>query len=219
VGLEICALGSYYKAMERTEYCGVVLNAENQVRTALLLGTKVIRIWAGNQNYDECAPKRRERILQDISDFAAVAEAAGVIVVLERHNNSLTNSWESPGIVLDALCRANVRLNYQIVHPATGDNYRAHSVADYCQYLRVSSHAHLQNYREQADGTLIRTFLDDGVVDYSQLGIAAARAGYNGFFCIEFLPDMYDGYSKVDALRRDIRYLRGLPDGETEVES
>ena len=142
-----------------------------------------------------------------------MAANAEIALVLERHNDSLTNSWASPKNVFAELANDSVRLNYQVVYPTSVDILQTHAVADYYYYLSVSAHAHLQNYVEGAEGRLARTFLAEGVVDYSRLGKAAALCGYSGYFAVEFLPDQYEGYSQVEALRRDIDFLRGLPDG------
>ena len=211
--LEVCALGSYYRPCRSPEYHGVAVIPQNQVRIASLLGTSLIRIWAGSQNFDECSGEERKRVCAEIRQFAEVARDAGLTVVLERHSGTLTNSWSSPAAVLDEIRMDNVFLNYQVVYPTGIEDLKAHAVKDYQKYLPISAHAHLQNYTRGGDGTLRRSFLEDGVIDYSLLGDAAVHAGYTGFFMIEFLPDTLGGLTQVEALRRDIQFLRALSPG------
>ncbi|MBT3275921.1 MAG: hypothetical protein HN368_22420, partial [Spirochaetales bacterium] len=129
-------------------------------------------------------------------------------VVLERHNETLTNTWESPRRVLDLIDRPNMSLNYQVVYPAPVTELRENSAADYRELLGRAAHAHMQNYQELPNGELKRCFLDEGIVDYSALGEAARSAGYAGAFMVEFLPDDTHGLSDVEALRRDLQFIR-----------
>ena len=208
-GLTICALGSYFQPGKTISFAGVMPDPENQIRLADLLGTKVIRIWAGTANYDDASPEERESVCEAIGDFADAAHKEGMSVVLERHNSSLTNSWTSPAAVLETIARSNVHLNYQVPHPVRPEELAAGAVDDYRRYLKDSAHAHVQNYRARHGETEspIRCYLDEGVADYSGLGDAAAEAGYNGYFMVEFLPDDLEGLTPVEALRRDIDYL------------
>ena len=209
-GLDICALGSYFQPGKTPSFGGVAPDAENQIRLAELLGTSKIRIWAGNVNYDDASPDEREGIYDAIRAFADAADNEGMTVVLERHNDSLTNSWTSPAEVLKSIARSNVHLNYQVAHPVPANELATRAVEDYRCYLKRSAHAHIQNYRtlpgDRSGPT--RCYLDEGLADYSQLGKAAEEAGYDGYFMVEFLPNDLEGLTPVEALKRDIAYLR-----------
>ncbi len=209
-GLEICALGSYFRPGMNPSFAGVSPDADNQVKLAELLGTRVIRVWAGSGNYDDTSQDDRASICKSIASFADVALKSGMSVVLERHNSSLTNSWISPATVLEMIGRRNVYLNYQVPHPIPPAELAAGAIEDYRRYLRVSAHSHLQNYRGTPGDPQnpVRCFLDEGAADYSQIGHAVAASGYEGYFMVEFLPDDLQGLSTIEALKRDIDYLR-----------
>ena len=215
-GLEICALGSYLQPGKPQVFDGIPVSIENQIQIALLLKTKIIRIWAGSSNFEATNPGEREKAFDNIRRMADIAGEAGITLVLERHNNSLTNTWDSPPLVLEGIGRENVLLNYQVVYPAPADELRTRAVEDYHHLLGMSGHAHLQNYTTDRSQKLERSFLAEGIVDYSRLGAAAKSANYSGYFMIEFLPDDCRGLSTVESLRRDIEYLRGLPEGSEE---
>lgn len=207
-GLEIAAFGSYYKPGDDVAFNGIALDAENQVGLATLLGTAIIRIWAGTKNGEDTSADERGMVIDGIRKFADVAGDAGISVVLERHGNSLTHGWDAPEHVIEEVGRDNVSLNYQVTHPAAPDDLAARGAADYRRLLPISSHAHIQNHR-RAESGLSRCYLDEGLVDYAGLGRAAAEAEYRGWFMIEFLPDDLEGEDTIGALRRDVDYLRG----------
>ena len=99
-------------------------------------------------------------------------------------------------------------LNYQIPNPATVEEYKTKSIDDYTNLLKYSRHAHLQNYTKENGPK--RAFLDTGIVDYSKLGEAAEKSGYEGYFMVEFPAKTNNGLNEVDILRRDIKFINGL---------
>ena len=224
--MEIAALGSYWRADVPQSYNGVEVTIENQLALAKHLGTRTIRVWAGDRNYEATDHDRRQSIVSSLQRLGEEADREGITIVLERHNNTLTNSWDSPEWVLSSVGRSNVLLNYQVPNPAPAEELLTRGVADYRRYLRVSGHAHLQNYlsgdvgnlesnRESNHGSnhgsnLVgdRCRLDSGVVDYSYLGEAVKETGYSGYFMIEFLPEDIGEESEIEALARDIEYVK-----------
>jgi 3-dehydroshikimate dehydratase len=210
LALEICALGSYFRAGATTEYARVKLDARNQVRIARELGAPLIRIWAGSKARAECAETEVHRVIDDIRQFADHAGDARIRVVLERHNGSLTHGWDGVPELLEEIHHENVSLNYQIVDPATEEELQDQGVEDFTRLVPLSGHAHMHNYLPLEDGTLKRCFLDSGLVDYSSLGHVARSARYKGYFMVEFPPELNEGLSEVDTIRRDIDFLRGL---------
>ncbi len=205
--VEILALGSYYRPGSDT-VLDEKLTPENQIALAKAMGIELIRILAGNCNFEDAAAEIRSSVVTGIQDFADLASRENIGLVLERHGGTLTNTWESPSTVLNLVDRANTKLNYQMVHPASAQDLRTRGVADYKTLLGISSHAHIQNFTERTGGDLYRCFLDEGLVDYSGLGAAASASGYSGAFMVEFLPDDTHGLNETEALRRDITYLK-----------
>jgi sugar phosphate isomerase/epimerase len=210
LALEICALGSYYAAGGAVEYAKVRLDARNQVKLARDLGAPVMRIWPGVKSRDDSTPAEVRRVIDDIRLFADHAGDAKVCVVLERHVGTLTHGWDGVAGLLSEIGHENVFLNYQVVYPATEDEYEERGAGDFTALLGLSRHAHLQNYLPADDGGLKRSFLDSGLVDYSSLGKVARSAGYHGYFMVEFPAELNEGLSDSQTVRRDIDFIKGL---------
>ncbi len=206
--IPICALGSYFHAGVKTHINNVELTMDNQIEIAKLLNTGIIRIWAGEKNYNDYTKDEIEVILAEIRAFGELAGRENIVVVLERHSNNLTNQWDNIEYILEKIDSSNVFLNYQIPNPATVKEYKTKSIDDYTNFLKYSRHAHLQNYAKEDSHK--RTFLDTGIVDYSKLGEAVEKSGYEGYFMVEFPAKTNNGLNKVDILRRDIEFIKDL---------
>lgn len=209
-GLAIAAFGSYFQPGKPKALEGVTLDIENQVAAAEALGAGLIRIWPGSVEYEDSDEAQRASVYDEIRAFADRAGTAGIGVVLERHIGSLTHGWDAPARVLDEIGHPNVSLNYQIPYPVPVHEYGERSVDDYSQLLPRSRHAHIQNYLETPDGSLSRTLIDRGVVDYSQLRTVAEECGYDGYLMVEFAAEIRGGMSVVEAVAADIAYLDSL---------
>lgn len=209
-GVSIRAFGSYYRAGERELIDNFELTPESQVEAAAWLGADLIRVWAGGKNYSETPQAARKRVTGDLRRIGDLAGERGIGVVVERHANTLTNGWDSPAKVLAEVDHDNVKLNYQLVYPAPADEIVEKYAEDLTANLRLSAHAHLQNYTKGPDGELTRCYLDEGIVDYRQLASAAQAAGFDGFCMVEFLPVDTHGLSTAHALKRDISFLAGI---------
>jgi 3-dehydroshikimate dehydratase len=210
LALEICALGSYYRAGGAVEYAGVKLDARNQIRLARDLGAPLVRIWPGSKSRARCTDAELRRVIDDIRVFADHAADSRVGVVLERHEGTITEGWEGIAELMAEIGHENVALNYQIASSTSEEDLEDRGVEDYTALLPRARHAHLQNYLPLEDGSLKRSFLDSGLVDYSRLGEVARACGYRGYFMVEFPADLNEGLTDVETLRRDIDFIKGL---------
>lgn len=218
-GLEICALGSYYRpdgrrAGEALRTSAAAVDRENDPDSVLEaahdLGAPLVRIWAGSENYESCDPGTREAIVHEVRWFGDRARDAGCEVVLERHNGTLTNSWESAGRVVAAVDHVAVSLCYQVPYPAPAQELATRVRDDLESLLPHSRHAHLQNYVEATDGSLPRTLLAEGIVDYRPIGAIAREVGYRGWAMVEFVGPVRGARSEAEALAADIEFIESL---------
>ncbi len=220
-GLEAVALGSYYRPdgtaasgrdvpeEERGDY---VLAAARDLRCPL------VRIWCGRSEYDETPPSVREAIYDEVRDFADAAGREGCRVVLERHNRTLTASWESAARVIDEIDHPGVSLCYQVPYPMQPHELRARTPDDFTSLLSRCAHAHLQNYVQPAspgsggesDSHLPRTLLAHGIVDYGVFGREARRLGYEGWAMVEFPASVRGAMSEDEALAADVAFIASL---------
>ncbi len=217
-GLAFSVFGSYFQPGKTVAFNGVVLTVDNQVAAAEALGASFIRVWAGSKNPVEVTAKEKAKWYDEIRRFACAAAEAGIDTVLERHTGSLTHGWDAPARVLAEIDHPHVFLNYQIAYPMPTREYRVRSVEDYTRLLPLSRHAHLQNYRETSDGSLVRTLLDRGIVDYGRLGLVARRSGYGGSFMVEFPAEIREGMTAMEAVASDIAYIESLALSGPETE-
>ena len=95
-GLEICSYGSYYRVgrpMDDFRRC---------LDTACALGTRVIRVWCGeNVESERLSAQKRSEIVGGLLECCAVAQGFGMIVAPEFHGGTLTDSLSSVERLLD----------------------------------------------------------------------------------------------------------------------
>lgn len=210
LGLHFCALGSYFRPGAHPAYEGHVVTKENQLAAAQALGAPIVRIWPGETSHATTAHTERERLYSEIRDFADAAQDVGIMVVLERHVGSLTEGWEAPLTVLAEVGHSAVSLNYQVVFPAPQEDLVSLAVADYVRLLPHSRHAHLQNYISSASEQPCRSLIEEGIVDYKDLGSTARDCGFEGSFMIEFPADERSSMSVDEAVCADVAGVRRL---------
>jgi len=206
--IEICALGSYFNAG-----CDVYINEtkitfDQMIQGAELLGTNLIRIWAGEKNYEDYSEEEIDNIIENINHTAKTAQKSSITIVIERHSKTITNQWDNIKDIFNRIKSDNVFLNYQIPRPASKQDYELKSIADYSSLLSISRHAHLQNY--SVNDINKRTFLDSGIIDYSQLTRVIKETNYPGYFMIEHPEEMDNNLDLKESLKRDIDFIRGL---------
>ena len=110
-GLSMPAYGTYYKAGSygdnyRTEF-------DKILRTACVLGTPALRLWAGSKNSEDITKDERDILIRELRDCADMAAEHGKIITFERHNGTLTNRAASALAMIEEIGRENVRTHWQ----------------------------------------------------------------------------------------------------------
>ena len=110
-GLSMPAYGTYYKAGSygdnyRTEF-------DKILRTACVLGTPALRLWAGSKNSEDNTEDERSALIRELRDCADMAAEHGKIITFERHNGTLTNRAASALAMIEEIGRENVRTHWQ----------------------------------------------------------------------------------------------------------
>lgn len=88
-GLTIPSYGSYYQCAY-SEGQGMPFAAV--LETAQILKAKMIRVWAGTKNYDQCSPKEVQDVIDDTLRIADMADDCGKKLSFEFHSGTLTNN-------------------------------------------------------------------------------------------------------------------------------
>lgn len=104
-GLDTEVYGSYYK-LTNDDY-DVVFD------TATLLGSNVVRVWAGTKGSADMPTEERDMLVHRLREAADVAKAKGLTLAFEYHGGTLTDDAESAVRLINEAERDNVRLHWQ----------------------------------------------------------------------------------------------------------
>lgn len=165
------------------------------------LGAPLIRVWAGEQEYQETTDEHWDRTVEDLGTLADAAADRGIEVTVERHAGTLTNTAEGATQLVEALDRENCQLNYQPNFGHSADEV----VADVQKLARISNHAHIQATAEP--GVRDRCLLEAGYFDVGAVLVALADADFDGYVAVEFVTD---AVAYETAIRRDLEYLESI---------
>lgn len=109
-GLTISAYGSYFRA-------GIVEPSNppfaKVLDTALALGAARIRAWAGNCGSALASADTRRRVADDLRGACAAAAKVAIVIGLEFHDRTLTDTPESAMSLCDQVAADNLRCNWQ----------------------------------------------------------------------------------------------------------
>jgi len=176
-GLTAPQYGSY-AAAGRADF-GDRITADLNVTRAL--GARACRIWAGTTDSELAPPTHWQKVVADLRTACAAAAAAGLLVTLERHQNTVTNSLWGCQRVLDEVGSPALRLNYQATAP---DTRRIR------EEIRVLA-PHILNCHatNQRQGAAPRTgaALAAGDIDWNAVILALQAGGMDGFIEVEFV--------------------------------
>lgn len=95
-GLEVSAYGSYYKADEAQQF-------EPVLYTAQLLQCRIIRVWAGTTASLAISQKERSALTCRLNTAAQQAAKAGIVLALEYHADTLTDTAASTAALLESV--------------------------------------------------------------------------------------------------------------------
>ncbi len=110
-GLTAAAYGSYYRmGVTGPEVFSQVID------TAVALGTKIVRVWAGGAGSAASDTATRDRVVADGRRISELAGAAGLTLACEWHGNTLTDATASSKAFLAA-----------VDHPAFKTYWQPHS--------------------------------------------------------------------------------------------
>ena len=94
-GLTAVSYGSYYQCLPGE------LTFDAVLETAEALGAKVIRVWAGNKDFDKAEEEKRNQVYEALRYAVEAAGSRGITVATEMHRNTLTNSLEGALTMLE----------------------------------------------------------------------------------------------------------------------
>ncbi len=131
-GLELAGYGSYYRL-------GQGMDVRESLDTAAAMGACQMRIWAGSKASSEVDVEERSALVEDLSKAAETAESYNIVLNLEWHKNTLTDTNESGLATLEAVGSPYLRTLWQPTQALSLEE-RAEGlsmIAPYLSYLHV----------------------------------------------------------------------------------
>lgn len=173
-GLSTSSYGTYYRL-------GSFKDFEPYIEVAKILGTSMLRVWAGEKGSKETDAKDRELIIEDAQRIGKLAAESGVTISLEYHAHTLTDTPESTIQLMKEINSPHVLLYWQPAETLTVEE-RLDSLDELGKWVTNVHVFHWEHYRN-------RFPLEDGFDEWKQYIDKIERISpYNQTYLLEFVP-------------------------------
>lgn len=191
-GLEVVSYGSYYRLGENNE-----TPFSSILETAYQLNASGIRVWAGKVGSEDADETYRKVVAEDAKRIADLAREKGLVIHLEYHGKTLTDTAESTVDLLESIDRENV---YSYWQPAVSKSVETRLKNIATLQGRVS-HVHVFHWQ----GTERLPF-KNGLNDWKKyLKALEPSPGNPRYLMMEFVKS-----DDVEQFYEDVRVLRGV---------
>ena len=190
-GVACCSYGTYFRL-------GITPLTElpDHIAAAKALGTRVLRLWCGSKPAEACTVEEKETLFAQCREAAAMAEAAGVVLSMECHIKSFTETAAGALELMQAVASPAFRMYWQ------PNQFR--SVEENRQYARALrdyiTHIHVFQWKGKE-----RYPLADGVEDW-KCYLSELTGSHT--LLLEFMPD-----DDLRSLPMEVAALRELMGG------
>ncbi|MBE6780567.1 MAG: hypothetical protein E7545_06285 [Ruminococcaceae bacterium] len=106
--IKCCSYGTYF-CLGVTPICEL----KEYIKAAKILGTDVLRLWCGDKNSEDYSAEQKELLFNECMAVAKIAEAEGITLCMECHNNTYTNAEESALELMRAVNSQHFRMYWQ----------------------------------------------------------------------------------------------------------
>ncbi len=183
-GLSVLSYGSYFKGENIEDFDAVLASAK-------ALKAPIIRIWAGRRIQPETVSQEEfDRLVHVIRQAADLAQKEGILLALEYHRNTLTQSKEGALRLLKALNHNQMRCYWQ-PNPDIDLNEQVAEISILSPYL-CQFHVFHWNKDE-------RLLLNEGKKEWIQYIETAKKYNLNPTLILEFVKDDLDENFYEDA--------------------
>lgn len=208
-GLAIPIFGSYVNP----SWPEFEQKSEDAIRIAKMLGSRVIRVWAGNKEPHAADDELWQHVASSFRRFALLAADEGMTLAMEMHADTLCLTPEGALRVLEMTGASNLKLNYQV-----GDFGNPDVESDLAMIGDSVVMVHAQNFKKSCcdPAKLERTLVECGNVDYDKVLSILAQRGFKGYVEVEFLrgESVSEG-ALIESLKKDAAYLKMLTERYT----
>ena len=162
------------------------------------LGTNILRLWAGRKPAHQCSPEERSYLIAQCTAAARLAEEYQMIICLECHRRSYTETKEGALDLMQSVNSLNFRMYWQ-PNPSI-------STEENLEYIRLLApyitHIHVFHWVGEK-----RLSLKDGYDEWQQY-LSALTGDHT--LLLEFMPDdcIKSLKHEADALQKLIRMHR-----------
>lgn len=171
-GISCCSYGTYFRLGHSP-----MEELPQYIHAAKILGTNILRLWAGRKKISDCTPEERALFIAECKKAAAIAKEYDVILCLECHRRSYTETKDGALDLMEQVHSPNFRMYWQ-PNPDI-------SLADNLNYITALdpyiTHVHVFNW--SADQ---RYPLQEGLKIWKQY--LSAMSG-DHHLLLEFIPD------------------------------
>lgn len=182
-GISCCSYGTYFR-LGHTPLSELPL----YIQAAKFLGTKILRLWAGRKKAPDYTEEEREYLLDQCRQAAEIAKTHNVILCLECHRRSYTETKEGALELMQAVNSPYFRMYWQPnpdISPAEN--------LDYISLLNpYITHVHVFHWRADQ-----RLGLSEGMEMWK--AYLSALSGEH-YLLLEFMPDDQIQSLKQEAL-------------------
>jgi len=106
--IKCCSYGTYFR-LGVTPVCQLA----TYIKAARTLDTDVLRLWCGDKNSEEYSAEQKELLFRACRAAAQIAQAEGVILCMECHINTYTNTTESALELIQAVNSRHFQMYWQ----------------------------------------------------------------------------------------------------------
>ena len=171
-GISCCSYGTYFRLGFTS-----IEELPQYIKAAKILGTNILRLWAGRKKASNCTKEEREHLFTQCRKAAALAREHDVILCLECHRRSYTETKEGALELMNAINSPNLRMYWQ-PNPDI-------SLSENIEYISLLNpyimHIHVFNWRADQ-----RFPLKEDIDNWNSY--LSALSG-NHHLLLEFMPD------------------------------
>ncbi len=185
-GVNCCSYGTYFRL-------GVTPIEElpGYIQAAKVLGTNILRLWAGKKSPWDFTEEEKRELFAQSREAAKLAESADVILCLECHGSTYTETKECALELMEAVNSPAFRMYWQPNQERT--------IEENIQYARLLKDYTYHIHTFQWKGTAMFP-LADGIDEWRTY---LQEFSGDHYLLLEFMPD-----GKVETLPREADTLR-----------
>lgn len=133
-GISCSSYGTYFKLCKDN-----VEELQKYIDAAKLLGTDILRLWCGEKSIDLCTESEKSQLYSECIRAAKIAEENNVVLCMECHNNSYTETIQGTMELMQTVNSPNFCMYWQPNQLKTLEQNieYAELVSPYCKRVHV----------------------------------------------------------------------------------